>query len=55
MIVMKRALKKWISILVDNRIKISSRLRKISVIKQFFSFLIDEKFIHIILHKYKPS
>ncbi|MDC3024509.1 tyrosine recombinase [Alphaproteobacteria bacterium] len=38
-------LKKWIIHLVDNDIKAPSRLRKISVIKQFFSFLFDESFI----------
>ena len=37
---------KWISFLVDNNIKTASRIRKISVIKQFFNFLHEEKFIH---------
>ena len=41
-----KSLNKWISFLVYNKIKTSSRLRKISVIKQFFSFLYEEKFIH---------
>ncbi len=37
-------LKQWISFLVKKKIKASSRLRKISVIKQFFSFLCEENF-----------
>ena len=41
------ALKKWINFLVDNKIKSSSRIRKISVIKQFFRFLYEEKFMEI--------
>ncbi len=36
--------KQWISLLVYNKIKASSRLRKISVIKQFFRFLCEENF-----------
>ena len=42
--------KKWINLLVYNKIKVSSRLRKISVIKQFFSFLSEENF-----RPYNPS
>ena len=41
------ALKMWINFLVDNKIKSSSRIRKISVIKQFFRFLYEEKFMQI--------
>ena len=40
------SINKWISFLVDNKIKASSRIRKISVIKQFFNFLYEEKFIN---------
>ena len=43
------ALKKWVNFLVDNKIKSSSRIRKISVIKQFFRFLYEEKFMKLIL------
>ena len=41
------------SFLVDNKIKTSSRIRKISVIKQFFNFLYDESFIHIVSIEYQ--
>ena len=40
----EESLKYWVSFLVNNKIKASSRLRKISVIKQFFSFLSEENF-----------
>ncbi len=39
------SLKQWVTFLVNNKIKASSRIRKISVIKQFFNFLYEEKFI----------
>ena len=38
-------LNKWVEFLVLNNMKTSTRLRKISVIRQFFSFLFKEKFI----------
>ena len=43
----EEALKQWVSFLVKNKIKSSSRTRKISVIKQFFRFLYEEKFMQI--------
>ena len=43
----EETLKQWVSFLVDNKIKSSSRTRKISVIKQFFRFLYEEKFMKI--------
>ena len=38
-------LNRWVEFLVVNNMKTSTRLRKISVIRQFFSFLFIEKFI----------
>ena len=38
-------LNRWVEFLVVNNMKTSTRLRKISVIRQFFSFLFEEKFI----------
>ena len=38
-------LNRWVEFLVVNNMKTSTRLRKISVIRQFFSFLFKEKFI----------
>ena len=40
-------LKKWIIFLVRSGMETSTRLRKISVIKQFFSFLFQESLIHV--------
>ncbi len=41
----ENSLNLWISFLVENKLKATSRIRKISVIKQFFGFLEEEKFI----------
>ena len=40
-------LKKWVSFLIENGMEVSTRVRKISVIKQFFNFLFMENFIKI--------
>ena len=41
----EESLKLWLSFLVESKMKVSTRLRKISVIKQLFNFLFNEKLI----------